>query len=790
MFHRRLLLLAAGAGVGATALGLQLSRLTLAHGAELRDRAESRLVSERWTPTSRGRLLDRKGRVLAQDRPSFALLAHYDVIAGDWAREKGVRAARKTYRESWRTLDEWQRTTAARPFVEAYERHLDQAWQTIASVTTLGQDAIDGKRSDIRAMVQRVAGQQRQRLFLSEIEERLERGRELTTQFEEDLTRRIDRSKVAEEQEPHVVVRALSDDSGFELQRLLTERAEVQVVSPSTGEVVWSEEVDRLPRISVNDGGDREYPYESMDVEVDRSTLPLPVQGPTRQHVRVTGIAAHLLGWMRDRVQQEDIEQRLDLLRNDESLRLLATTRNVQGRIVDRGRYMATDAVGGAGLERSQEATLRGLRGLTSRRVDTGEEHRIDANTGIDVQLTLDVALQARVQAAMQPEVGLAVVQPWHRPAGDPASESMPDGTPIYGAAVVLDVESGDILAMVSTPTFTRNERERDPKGVFGDPVRRAAVNRAIAASYQPGSIVKALILTGAVSLGEHELASPIECHGHFYPNRPDQLRCWIFKSPQLQTTHQAVFGHGLSAPEALMVSCNIYFYTLGQRLGPAGIAKVFRMFGVGSRFDLGVGDEYPGTAGRDETGAGLDINDAIFMGIGQGPVAWTPLHAADAFATLARAGVRTPPNLIRQRGDTLSAPRATRNLQLNRSSVDAALEGLDLAVNDERGTGHHISVNDQRLPHFNCPGVHVWGKTGTADASPLVVDPDGPQGPLPPKAVRDGDHSWFVVLAGPEGGKPKFAIAVVMEYAGSGGKVSGPIVNQILHALRAEGYL
>ncbi len=78
----------------------------------------------------------------------------------------------------------------------------------------------------------------------------------------------------------------------------------------------------------------------------------------------------------------------------------------------------------------------------------------------------------------------------------------------------------------------------------------------------------------------------------------------------------------------------------------------------------------------------------------------------------------------------------------------------------------------------------------GTAQTEPTRADPDGPEGPLPRVIVRDGDHSWFVVLAGPKGGAPRYSIAVMMEYAGSGGKVSGPIVNQIIHALVAEGYL
>jgi penicillin-binding protein 2 len=789
MFHRRLLMLGGAALVGLCILLAQLGRLTIANGAELRDRAEARLVTERWTPTSRGRILDRKGRVLAQDRPSFSLVAQYDVISGIWAREKGWRAARKTFRENWRSLDEWQRGAAARPFIEAYEAHLERAWETIGKATARGRDGIEEKRREVMAIVERIAASQRQRQFLNEVEDRLERGRELTEQFEDDLSRRIDRNKVAEEQEPHTIVRALDDGAGFELQRLLAERGVVEVRGTSDGGVVWSEEVDRLPRMSVTDTGDREYPYESLKVEVDLSTLPSPVRAERHVVVPIAGVAAHVLGWLRGRVQQEDLEARAGLTRRDESFRLLTHATNVQGRLVDRGRYMPSDATGGAGIERSQESALRGLRGLTSRRLDTGQESTLQASPGTDVQLTLDVMLQARIHAAMQPEVGLAAVQPWHRPPGEPAHDMMPDGTPLFGATVVLDIETGEILAMVSTPSFTRQQREQDPKSVFSDPIRQAGVNRAIAVPYQPGSIVKALILTGAVRLSAHDLSLPIECHGHLFPNRPDQLRCWIFKNPQLNTTHQAVFGRGLSASEALMVSCNIYFYTLGQRLGPGGIAKVYRMFGLGESFTLGLDSEFRGTAGRDETGAGLEMGDAIFMGIGQGPVAWTPVHAADAYATIARGGTRLRPSLIRQRGETLSLASERSELGLTRDSVDAALQGLDWAVNDPQGTGHHITIGDERLPHFNCPGVRVWGKTGTADASPLVVDPDGSEGPLPPRVVRDGDHSWFVVLAGPEGGRPKYAIAVVMEYAGSGGKVSGPIVNQILYALRAEGY-
>jgi cell division protein FtsI/penicillin-binding protein 2 len=133
----------------------------------------------------------------------------------------------------------------------------------------------------------------------------------------------------------------------------------------------------------------------------------------------------------------------------------------------------------------------------------------------------------------------------------------------------------------------------------------------------------------------------------------------------------------------------------------------------------------------------------------------------------------------------------------LDTAAIGDALEGLRGSVNDPRGTGHHLTFEvmgaggpeQAREPIFNARGVSVWGKTGTADAPALVADPDG-EGPEAPRVLRDGDHSWFVVLAGPEGGRPLYSIAVMMEYAGSGGKVSGPIANQVVHALVAEGYL
>jgi penicillin-binding protein 2 len=271
-------------------------------------------------------------------------------------------------------------------------------------------------------------------------------------------------------------------------------------------------------------------------------------------------------------------------------------------------------------------------------------------------------------------------------------------------------------------------------------------------------------------------------------------LRCWIYK--QNNTTHTAQFGHPLTADEAIMVSCNIYFFMLGQKLGPEGIEKLFASLGVGTdhgikRPDLGVGYQFPGSVGRmsrrespgDESGdqrPRITAGDAILMGIGQGPIAWTPLQAADAYATLARGGIRLVPKI------RTDVPSVRDDLGWDRGSVQMAMRGLQRAVSEERGSGHHITYTgpdgvQAKEPTFNIPGVSIWGKSGTADSG--KKSQENPDASL--------DHSWFVVMAGAEGAaRPRVVVALLVEYGGSGGRVAGPLANQILWALRAEGYL
>jgi penicillin-binding protein 2 len=122
--------------------------------------------------------------------------------------------------------------------------------------------------------------------------------------------------------------------------------------------------------------------------------------------------------------------------------------------------------------------------------------------------------------------------------------------------------------------------------------------------------------------------------------------------------------------------------------------------------------------------------------------------------------------------------------------AVKRALEGLRQSVEAGHGTAHHVRYGDGTTePIFQVPGVRVWGKTGTAQAPPLRLDQDGDG--RGDRTVSGLDHAWFVGLAGDRADSvPRYAIAVVVEHGGSGGKTAGPVAEQVVHALLDEGYL
>ncbi len=774
MFHRRLILLFGASGLAAAVLAGQTARLTLVRGEALRAEAESKLVRHVWIPTSRGRILDRKGRVLAIDRPQYKFAVAFPVLTGEWADDQAVKQARASADGEWNALPDAEREELVGQWRAYFDRHVEAMWRELCVQAGVEreelQQKIDATIARVGAMHKSIVEARRNKAII----EMMDSGRPLDAKAMGDIERRIS-SPIAEMKSAHVVIDDVSDEVAFRMLRLV----EQEVPIASRGEYEYT--APRFPGLEVVDQTTRVYPLDRIDVEVDLRTLPEAIRGEGVRVLSEEGVGSHVIGRTRVGATAEDVQARAELIESDAAY--AQKVRSIDG--TDRGRYFGHDIVGQGGIEGSHEPELRGLRGLRTVHMDSGRVEQLDPQPGQDLYLTIDAMLQARIRAVMDPDLGLASVQAWH------ANDTMPPGAPLFGAAVVLDIDRAEILALVSTPTVPREGFEEGPETERFVAINSPYINRAVAKPYPPGSIAKALILCGAVKEGVHNLNSGVVCTGHLWADQPSLFRCWIYKHYN-GMTHSPT-GRPLLAPEALQRSCNIFFYTLGQRMGPKRTAEVYRWFGVGESFNLGIGPEWAGQIGlmgsAVHDGSDLQIQDAILMGIGQGPVTWTPMHAADAYATIARGGYKIRPRLVIGQHDE----RPVMDLGLDRRAVAEAMEGLRLSVNDPNGTGHHISYMvegvPRREPIFNVPGVEVYGKTGTATAPDLRIDPDG-DGAGEPEVVRSGDHSWFVVLVGPAGQGPRYAIAVVMDYAGSGGRVSGPITNQIIWALRREGYL
>ncbi len=775
MFHRRLLLQWVVLCAVMGALVVRLAQVTLAEGDERLEAAERRLVRRDWSPTIRGRILDRAGRVLAMDRPSYGVAIEYEVLSGAWAERQGRRLARRVYADLWADADEGSREILAAPLIDQYRGVVARSLERIAERTGVGTEVLleraDRVLRRVARMREAVAEARRDRL----IAEHLASGRGLTAEDEARLTASAD-TTIAEETRAHVLVEDLADEAAFTLRQMLSRR--VPIATPDRPGSAVDEPVytELFPGVTIRDATDRVRPFDVIEVAVDRSSLPGPMKGEGVEPVRVTGVGRLVLGTLRSRLYQEDHAARRAAAADP----AIDSTGWFTENGTDRGRYIPGDGVGSSGVERAHEHELRGLRGLRTVRLDTGEERAADPVPGRDVRLTIDAMLQARIRAALEPSVGLTTVQPWHGNGG------VAEGETLAGAAAVVDIETGQVLALVSTPSPQDDARweeapEENAYPAFLDPF----VNRAIGVPYPPGSIVKPLMLSAASARGFYRMDRGIVCTGHLLYDRTDVYRCWIYKRYGL--THSAT-GEPVRAAESVTYSCNIFYYELGRRMGPETIASIYDELGVGSGFSLGIGRAWEGKVGAlDGPGDGSDliISDAILMAMGQGPVTWTPLHAANAYATLARGGAVIAPTIV----DDGRGPRVTGQVRFDPAAVEAALEGLYGSVNDTRGTGSTIGFEQGRERIFNAPGVRVWGKTGTAQAPPLMHDPDG-EGPEPARVVRSGDHAWFTILVGPEGGGPRYAASVLIEYGGGGGRVAGPVANQVVHALIAEGYL
>lgn len=807
MFHRRILLLVLLCIVALLMLSGRLGYMTVVEGAEARALAEQRLVTTTWLPTTRGRILDRKGRVIAGDRASYNIELDYRILQGQWVyigrdgrrygipmRSYATRLARRANPDIWETLPEAEQAKVIDRFERALRARVDRMQRDLIAISGIDPDDYAQRKSEILNRVGAMKQQFSDRAYQRELG-KFERTGRIPSESDLERFRRIANQPIAEEQATHTIIPDIPDELGFAVLRMIAKEEPIvsEGVNPA---LLESLSVPLYPGLTVEDATTRLTPFETMPISIDRTGFPPPLRAPDPITIRAEGVGRQLLGRIDDGLYAEDSQRRVEALERDDELR----ARSLTSRGTDRGRYFPGDRVGRTGIEKSFEHTLRGLRGVRIENLQTGEVEEIPPDHGRDVQLSIDIMLQARIRALLDPAIGLTRVQEWHQ---NEQPLYTPVGTELDAGVVVLDIATGEILSMVSTPAPALTESEWKARGVNTDLQRRLYekihapwVNKAIAKPYPPGSVAKALILTEAAKRGVYQQGDRIHDRGYLLDGQPNKFRSWIYKMYDgAYGGHSDQLGRDLDGVDALMVSSNVFFYTLGRQLGPERIALAYQDFHVGRPYELGIGTEWPGSIGQfngPNDGSDVLLDEATLMGIGQGPISWTPLHAADALATIARAGVSITPSIVRDG----YAPDV-RDIAIPSWAVREALQGLRQVVeNRQFGTGRAITyeqLGPERVPIFNTPGITVWGKTGTATAPPLLFDPDQTtegNGPEEPRIVRMGDHSWYVTLVAPEGESPKYAIAVIVEYAGSGGKVSGPINNEIIRALVEEGYL
>jgi len=425
--------------------------------------------------------------------------------------------------------------------------------------------------------------------------------------------------------------------------------------------------------------------------------------------------AAHLLGYVREA--------------NDEQLK--------------QGRYRRGDMVGQSGLERLLDEHLRGQ--------DGGERIEVDA-MGRPVR---------RVQQT-EPHAGAQVITTVDRGIQEAAERAMEGHA---GAVVVMDPRSGDVLAMVSTPAFEIDRFtgtiERDAwLRVVQDP-NFPLLNRTIQSQYAPGSVFKILVAAAGLQEGTLTPLDRTHCTGEFH------LGASTFKDWKDG-------GHGtVNLHEAIVQSCNVFFYEAGLRIGGAAIVRYASAFGFGQPTAIDLPGEKNGLLPRPQLGRGRQgrtypAGETVNMSIGQGTVLVTPMQVARFMAAIANGGVLWRPRLVQrvERPDHgvvwSDEGQVSGHVELSPVVWAFLRQSLWSVVNDG-GTGAAARI----------PGLDIAGKTGTAQ---MIAKS---------KAEKGQDHAWFAAFAPAKA--PEVVVVVIAERGGKGGQVAAPIARKILNAIFFE---
>ncbi len=460
-----------------------------------------------------------------------------------------------------------------------------------------------------------------------------------------------------------------------------------------------------------------EAPWEKVAiVEAHQDELPGVIVEPEhRRHYPYGGLGSHQLGYIGKVTQTQRKQDQADL-----SL-----------------------LIGQGGIEKTFDKFLRGASGRRMIQVnaagakvkDLGIE---DPKPGMDLYLTIDLDAQRAAEEAL----------------GDRA-----------GAVVAMDPNSGEVLTLVSHPNFDPNlfPRGISPKDwvrLANDP-SHPLYNRAIQSVYPPGSTFKVIVSLAGLDTGVIKLDDKVTCAGSIKSGK-HTFRCWKRE------------GHGtLSFHRGLVESCDVYFYTIGERIGFDRIARYAQNLGLGTVTGIKLPDEKPGFIPtpawkQDRLHEPWYTGDTYINSIGQGSLQVSPIQACQLIGAVANGGVIYRPNLILQtRNRETGTVKQTSPERKGRVTIDpAALEELRKAligvVSEPGGTGHGAQT----------PIATVAGKTGTAQ---VIAQKDTHK----KLSGATQDHAWFIAYAPVE--NPRIAVAVLVEHGGHGGGAAAPIARRVI---------
>lgn len=407
--------------------------------------------------------------------------------------------------------------------------------------------------------------------------------------------------------------------------------------------------------------------------------------------------------------------------------------------------------IGRSGVEKAADVQLRGKPGAAQVEVNAygrviRELSRREGEPGQDVVMTLDMEIQKITEEKLRGQ---------------------------SGSAIMMDVDNGEVLAIVSAPGFDPNPFTTTVtpdlwKQLNDDPLK-PLLNKAITGMYPPGSTFKPIVALAALETGAMNPSTTVFCTGAVALGN-HVFHCW------------KKGGHGsMNMHAAIKNSCDCYFYECARRTGIDAIEQMSKRFGLGQVYGLEIPGEksglVPGVEWKQRTRRGKwTTGETYNVGIGQGALLLTPLQLCVMTARLANGGKTVTPHVIKTFNDRPrdDIPPIT-SLNLDPAHVAIVHDGMDAVVN-EGGTAARSRIDIE--------GVTMAGKSGTAQVRKLTEDLRGKPFEQIPWEFRD--HALFIAFAPAD--KPKYAVSVVIEHGGGGSKVAAPIAKEmILLALQRD---